>query len=145
LLRVYESSPPPAVAQLRLISRMTPALKGFLLIDPILLVAFVVLAILVYRAKRTTAFLLLMLASICYFLPRFAPFAIGFVEGRSTKAAASIHAWFHSWWSFGVNQAFDLLFLGLIVAALVFFIREQRRTATPAPNPSMQLKRPRFR
>ena len=110
---------------------MTPALKALLIVDPILLAAFLVLAILAYRSRRTAPFLLLMLASICYFLPRFAPFAIGLVEGRGTKAAASIHGWFHSWWSFGVNRAFDFLFLGLVIAAFVFFLRERRKIATP--------------
>jgi hypothetical protein len=111
---------------------MTPLLKAVVIIEPILLLTLLILAIVAYNAKRTIAFLLLMLASICYFLPRFAPFAIGlFFEVRGWKTSGSMRTWFHSWWSFGLNKTFDFLFLGLIIAAFVFFIRERRRIVTP--------------
>jgi len=91
--------------------------------------ALLILAIVVYRAKRTIAFLLLMLASICYFLPHFVLFVIGlFFEVRGWKTSGSMATWMHSWWSL-VTATFNFLFLGLI-SAFVCFIRE-RRIVTP--------------
>ena len=103
----------------------------FLIIDSILALALLILAIVAYRAERTIAFLLLMLASICYFLPRFAPFAIGlFFQLRGWKYSGSIVSWFHShfWWWFGT---FEFLFLGLMIAGFVSFIRERKKIVTP--------------
>jgi Na+/H+ antiporter NhaC len=110
---------------------MNAWLKALLIIEPILLVALIIFAVLAYRSNRSVPFLLLMFAAICYFVHRFAPFAIGFALGRGTNASASIHAWYHSWWSFGVSKAFDLLFLLLLVASFISFVRASRKIAAP--------------
>jgi len=111
---------------------MTLLLKANLMIEPILLLALLILAIAVFRANGSIAFLLLMLASICFFLWNFVPFAIGlFFQIRGWKRSGAVAAWMHSWW-FLVSQTFYFLFLALMIAAFVFFIRERRRIGTPA-------------
>jgi hypothetical protein len=97
----------------------------------ILLVAFLILAIIAYRAKATIAFLLLMLASICFCLPRVVVVVIGlFFYIRGGKPSGSMATWMHSWWH-PVYLSFDFLFLALIIGAFVLFIRERRRIVTP--------------
>ena len=77
------------------------------------------------------AFLLLMLASICFGLPRVVLVAILlFFHIRGGKPSGSMGAWMHSWWH-PVYLSFDFLFLGLIIGAFVLFIRERRRIVTP--------------
>jgi hypothetical protein len=110
---------------------MKPLLNTIAIINVTLAVAFLVLAIIAYRAKGTNSFLLLMLASICYFLPRFTPVVVGLLfEIRGWETSTGYMAWFHSSGSF-VIQLLDLLFVGLLVAALISFIRARRVIVTP--------------
>src|SRR3984893_807637 len=102
-----------------------------LVFEFILPLGLAVLAIVAYRVERTTAFLLLMLACVCYSLPYFVPLLIGvFFEIRGWKASGGFAAWAHAWWPI-VARTFHFLFLGLMIAALTFFIRERRRLAMP--------------
>jgi hypothetical protein len=101
---------------------------GLLFVESLLLIGLAVFAILAYRSNRSAPFLLLMLAAISYFIHRFAPVAVGLALGWGGKASTTIHAWYHSWWSFGLSKVFDLLFLVFLVASLVSFYRSRRST-----------------
>ena len=112
-------------------------MKAMVIVEPILLLALLIFAIVAYRAKRTIAFLLLMLASICYFLSGFALFAIGlFFEVRGWKTSGSMDTWMHSWWSL-VSLTFNFLFLGLMIAAFVFLFESGRGLARHTPNQAL--------
>jgi hypothetical protein len=105
---------------------MASLLIALNIVEAILLLAFLILAVVAYRITRSTGFLLLMVASIFYLLPRLAPFAIAlFFQKRGRNASGIIDGWIHSWGYFWVH-AFDVLFLGLIIVAIVFFIRERK-------------------
>jgi hypothetical protein len=106
----------------------------FSVLEPILLLALLGLAIAAYRSDRSTAFLLLMLSSICYFIPRFAPYVIWATAGGSSEASARIHAWFASWSFFGMNRVFDALFVVLLCTSFIAFIRGRRVMSYEAPN-----------
>jgi hypothetical protein len=110
----------------------------FSVLEPILLLALLALAIAAYRSHRSTAFLLLMLSSICYFIPRFAPYVIWATAGGSTEASARIHAWFASWSFFGMNRVFDALFVVLLCVSFIVFIRGRRVMSHEAPNQALQ-------
>jgi len=110
----------------------------YLVIHAIMLIAMLVLAIITYRAKRTIGFLLLMLASVCYFTEWFLPYPVGALSKVvSSNAWAAIVAWTRSWW-FTVGHTFELLFVGLIIAAFVCFTRESVRLSHDRPNQTKQ-------
>ena len=117
---------------------MTQLLIASYVIQAIMLLALLVLAIIVYRAKRTVGFLLLMLAVICYFIEWFTPYLVTLaIEIADPRSAAAITAWVHSWW-FTVGHTFGLLSLGLITVAFVFLARESRRLSHDRPNQATQ-------
>jgi hypothetical protein len=112
---------------------MTLLRNADLVFELIVPLALAILAIIAYRAVRTIAFLLLMLASICYSLPYFLPLVIGLffeIRGWKTSGGLGFAAWAHAWWPV-VARTSHFLFLGLMISALTFFIRERRRLATP--------------
>jgi hypothetical protein len=110
---------------------MMTAVKALGILEPILLLSLLASAIFAYRSKSTITFLLFLLASICYFIPRFLPWALALIAQSSVQTSGAIHAWFHSWWSFGVNKTFDLSFLILMIFGFISFLREQKRLAPP--------------
>jgi hypothetical protein len=113
-------------------------MNAIFIVQAILLLAFIVLAILVLRGAKTTEFRLLMLASVCYFVQHSAPFALGLVYSfRGWKASGSMIAWMRSWWWLA-NHMLDCLFLAILIAAFVFFIRKRSRVDTDRPNQAMQ-------
>jgi hypothetical protein len=114
-----------------IVRRMAPFVPTFDIIEWVLSLAFVLLAVFAYRAKGTAAFLLLMLSSICYFLPRFAWFAVGlFFQLRGWNTSGSFRSWFRSWGSLPIGIC-HVLFLALIIAALISFIRERKSVVAP--------------
>jgi len=111
---------------------MTSLVKAYVIFEAPLVAAFLIVAILAYRSKRTIASLLLMWASICYFLPSFVPFVIalfGYALGWKSVPAGLL-ALTHSWWPF-IVEGFRILFLSLIIASLIFFIRERKEIVVP--------------
>ena len=91
-----------------------------------LLVAVAVLAIVAFRGTKTTLFSLLKWATVCYLIQHLAPFAAGlFFWTRGWNNSGGIAGWWRSWWWF-VNQTLDCLFLAIIIAVLVYFIRDKR-------------------
>lgn len=111
---------------------MTSLVKAEFIVQAPLVLAFLIVAVLAYRAKRTIALLLLMLASICYFVPRFTPILIalfGYLCGWTTTPKG-LYTWSHSWWPL-IAEVFAFLFLAFIIGALVFLIRERKEIATP--------------
>jgi hypothetical protein len=109
-------------------------LIAFYIVQAMMLLSLLVLAIMTYRAKRTVGFLLLMLASICYFLQWFAPYMIALLtKVVGPKPSVALTAWVHSWW-FAVSHTFAFLFLGLTIASLAFFVRESARSSDQVPN-----------
>ena len=115
-----------------------PLFIVYTVIHAIMLMAMLVLAVMNYRVKRTAGFLLLMLAALCYFIEWFLPYPIGLLSKVvSSDAWAAIVAWTHAWW-FTVGHTFELLFVGLIIAAFVCFIRESARLSRERPNQAMQ-------
>jgi hypothetical protein len=101
-----------------------------LVFEFILPLGLAVLAIVGYRVERTTAFLLLMLASVCYSLPYCVPLLIGFFfEIRGWKTSGGFATWAHAWWP-TIARTFHFLFLGLMIGAFIFLIRDRRRLAT---------------
>lgn len=109
---------------------MTSLLEVDAIIEAILLLALLILAIAVFRTKRSIAFLLLMLATICFFIWHFAPFAIGlFFAVRGWKTSGGVADWMHSG-GFFLFKILYFLFLTLMIAAYVLFIRERRSIDT---------------
>jgi hypothetical protein len=103
----------------------------FLIIASSLLLAFAILAIMAYRAKRTLGFLLLLLAAICYTVPRVAYLGSGFFfHARGWETAGAFRRWLHSY-GFVVLWSCNFLFVGLLIVAFVFFIRERKSIVTP--------------
>jgi len=105
----------------------------FLIIASISLLVLAVLAIVAYRAKRTMGFWLLMLAAICFTLPRIGYLGTGFLSYTpGWEAGGGLHGWLQSY-LFIVFLSGDFLFVGLLIAALAFFIRERKEIVTPHP------------
>ncbi len=91
-----------------------------------------VLAIRLFFARRTSAFKLLMWACVCFVIARSSWFTFGllgdFLSSRSGQAArAAVDRW-HEY----TNFTFQLLFVVLMIATLVSFLRQQRSGATPS-------------
>ena len=100
--------------------------QAFVYLELTLVSILIVIAILVYRSKRSTPFRLLVLAAGCYFIRRFIPFAIGLALG-ATKSSDSFHAWVYTQWWFGLIRLFDLLFLIFFVASFLSFYRSTEK------------------
>jgi hypothetical protein len=91
----------------------------------------VVLAIRLFLARRTRTFALLMWACVCFVIARSSWFAFGllgdFLSSDSDEAArAAVDRW-HEY----TNFIFQLLFVVLMIAALISFLRERSSVATP--------------
>jgi hypothetical protein len=121
----------PAAAYPFLVRPMKLLRNADLFFEFILPLGLALLAIVAYRVERTTVFLLLMLACVCYALPYVVPLLIGlFFEIRGWNTSGGFATWAHAWWPI-VARIFHFLYLGLMLATLTFFIRERRRHATP--------------
>ena len=101
------------------------------IVEPILLLALLGFVIAAYRSTRTTAFMLMMFGVICYVIPQFIPWSLAAVGQIVPGTSRLIHAWFNSWWSFGVHKTFDFLFVVFMIFAFIAVIRERRTVATP--------------
>jgi uncharacterized membrane protein len=87
-----------------------------------------VLAIRLFLARRTRTFSLLMWACICFVIARSSWFTFGLLNSLLSSAAtrAAVDPW-HEY----TNFTFQLLFVVLMVAALISFLRERSPMATP--------------
>ena len=88
----------------------------------ILQAAVLVLAIWLYRFKRTYPFALLMLACICYVIMHSTWFTFNFVAGVFLASASTIST-IRSW-AYYTSQCFHVLFLIFLILALISFLRE---------------------
>jgi hypothetical protein len=93
-------------------------------------VVMLVLAVRLFLARHTRTFGLLMWACVCFVIARSSWFTFGFVggflSGRSDEAArAAVDRW-HEY----TNFTFQLLFVVLMIATLVSFLRERSSVAT---------------
>ena len=89
----------------------------------------VVLAIRLFLARHTLTFALLMWACVCFVIARSSWFTFGllgdFLSSRSGEAArAAVDRW-HEY----TNFTFQLLFVVLMIATLVSFLRERSSVA----------------
>jgi hypothetical protein len=90
-----------------------------------------VMAVCLYRAKRTRPFGLLMWACICLLIAH----SSGFVFFILGSAFLSFHStWARLWvseWGQWTESTFLLLFVGLLIVTLLSFLRERSYAATP--------------
>ena len=89
-------------------------------------VALLVLAIRLYRVKRTPTYALLVSACICFIIARTSSFTVGFVYGFlnphiSRAARAKAYLW-HDY----TELTFELLFVALMVVVLLSSLREPK-------------------
>ena len=92
----------------------------------------VVLAIRLFLVRRSRTFLLLMWACVCFVIARSSWFTFGlledFLSSRSDDAArGAVERWHEP-----TNFTFQLLFVGLMIATLLAFLRERRSATTPS-------------
>ena len=89
----------------------------------------VVLAIRLFLARRTRTFALLMSACVCFVIARSSWFTFGLLDNLLSSAAAraAVDPW-HEY----TNFTFQLLFVVLMIAALVSFLRERSSVASPS-------------
>ena len=87
-----------------------------------------VLAIRLLLARRTRTFSLLMWACVCFVIARSSWFTFGLLESILSSAAtrAAVDPW-HEY----TNFIFQLLFVLLMIATLVSFLRERSSAAAP--------------
>ena len=85
------------------------------------------LAIRLFLVRRTRTFALLMWACVCFVIARGSWFTFGLLEGLLSSAArrAAVERW-HEY----TNFTFQLLFVVLMIAALISFIRERSAAGT---------------
>jgi uncharacterized protein with PQ loop repeat len=93
-------------------------------------VVLLVLAIRLYRAKRTRAFALLMWACVCFVLARSSWLTFGFFTGFIFPHASRAIRTTASRWQDNTDVTFQFLSVILLIIALVFFFRERSSTAT---------------
>ena len=91
-----------------------------------------VLAIRLFFAQCTRTFALLMWACVCFVIARSSWFTFGlledFLSSRSDDAArAAVERWHEP-----TNFTFQLLFVALMIATLLAFLRERRSATTPS-------------
>jgi len=88
-----------------------------------------VLAIRLFLVRRTRTFALIMLACVCFVIARSSWFTFGLVESLQSSEAtrAAVDRWHEP-----TNFTFQLLFVVLMIAALVSFLRERSSVATPS-------------
>ena len=91
-----------------------------------------VLAIRLFLARHTRTFALLMWACVCFVIARSSWFTFGllgdFMAGRRDEAArAAVDRWHEH-----TNFTFRLLFVVLMIATLISFLRERSSVATPS-------------
>jgi len=88
-----------------------------------------VLSIRLCLARRTRTFSLLMWACICFVIARSSWFTFGLLDSLLSSAAAraAVDPW-HEY----TNFTFQLLFVVLMIAALVSFLRERSSVAPPS-------------
>ena len=87
----------------------------------------VVLAIRLFLARRTRTFALLLWACVCFVIARSSWFTFGLLESflSSEAARAAVDPW-HEY----TNFTFQLLFVVLMIAALISFLRERNSVTT---------------
>ena len=92
-------------------------------------VVMVVLAIRLFLTRRTRTFALLMWACVCFVIARSSWFTFGLLESflPNEAARAAVDPW-HEY----TNFTFQLLFVVLMIATLVSFLRERSSVATPS-------------
>jgi hypothetical protein len=92
-------------------------------------VAMLVLAIRLFLARHTRTFALLMWACVCFVVARSSWFTFGLLESFLSNAAAraAVDPW-HEY----TNFTFQLLFVVLMIATLISFLRERSSGATPS-------------
>ena len=90
-------------------------------------VVMLVLAIRLFLARHTRTFALLMWACVCFVIARSSWFTFGLLESflSSETARASVGRW-HEY----TNFTFQLLFVVLMIAALISFLRGRSSPAT---------------
>ena len=90
--------------------------------------AMLVLAIRLFLVRRTRTFALLMWACLCFVIARSSWFTFGLLESfLSNEAARAVDPW-HEY----TNFTFQLLFVVLMIATLVSFLRQRSSVATPS-------------
>jgi uncharacterized membrane protein len=94
-------------------------------------VVILVLAIRLFLARHTRTFALLMWACVCFVIARSSWFTFGLLESflSSEAARAAVDPW-HEY----TNFTFQLLFVVLMIATLISFLRERSSVATPTSN-----------
>jgi hypothetical protein len=90
-----------------------------------------VLAIAVYRIRRCYSFTLLMWALVCFVVARTSPITFTFVEAFYPHHDIVARTRLQQWQQF-TELTFQLLFIGLMIVALVLFLRERKPAATPS-------------
>lgn len=87
-----------------------------------------VLAIRLFLARRTRTFALLMWACVCFVIARSSWFTFDLLESVLSKdAARAVDPW-HEY----TNFTFQLLFVLLMIATLISFLRGRSSVATPS-------------
>jgi len=91
--------------------------------------AMLVLAIRLFLFRRTRTFALLMWACVCFVIARSSWFTFGLLESflSNEAARAAVDPW-HEY----TNFRFQLLFVVLMIATLVSFLRQRSSLATPS-------------
>ena len=91
-------------------------------------VVMLVLAIRLFLVRHTRTFALLMWACVCFVVARSSWFTFGLLESfLSNDSARAVDPW-HEY----TNFTFQLLFVVLMIATLVSFLRERTSLATPS-------------
>jgi hypothetical protein len=127
-MKQKQSSAPPAVAYLCLVRCFAAML--WKVISYLTLVGeavMVVLAIRLFLARRTRTFALLLWACVCFVIARSSWFTFGLLERflSSEAARAAVDPW-HEY----TNFTFQLLFVVLMIATLISFLRERSSVTT---------------
>ena len=85
----------------------------------------VVLAIRLFLARHARTFALLMWACVCFVIARSSWFTFGLLESFLSKEAARVVEPWHEY----TNFAFQLLFVVLMIATLISFLRKRSSMA----------------
>jgi hypothetical protein len=94
-------------------------------------VVMLVLAIRLCLIRRTRTFALLMWTCVCFVIARSSWFTFGFVgDFLSSRSDETVRATVDRWHEY-TNFTFQLLFVVLMIATLISFLRERSSVAIP--------------
>ena len=102
-------------------------------IEPLLLLGLLISAVFAYRSNRSLPFLLLFVSVLLYFFAFAAPYVIWPIALRS----ATVFSFIRPWWP-TISRALHVLFIVVLSASMILFIRRARQLPPHSPNQAMQ-------